>query len=111
MAVFENQKQQGKDELSKVAGMSNGVRVFNEDGEVIAEFYAVKRKDNRLIVDGKALGVMRMDMIFTSEELLKGLKVVFSWSVVSYILLIPYFTVRAASRRCFKGPRKGIDAE
>jgi len=91
--------------------MSNGVRVFNEDGEVIAEFYAVKRKDNRLIVDGKALGVMRMDMIFTSEELLKGLKVVFSWSVVSYILLIPYFTVRAASRRCFKGPRKGIDAE
>jgi hypothetical protein len=91
--------------------MSNGVRVFNEDGEVIAEFYAVKRKDNRLIVDGKALGVMRMDMIFTSEELLKGLKVVFSWSVVSYILLIPYFTVRAAFRRCFKGPRKGIDAE
>ena len=111
MAVFENQKQQGKDELSKVAGMSNGVRVFNEDGEVIAEFYAVKRKDNRLIVDGKALGVMRMDMIFTSEELLKGLKVVFSWSVVSYILLIPYFTVRAAFRKCFKGPRKGIDAE
>jgi len=109
--VFEDQKQQGQDELSKVAGMSNGVRVFNEDGEVIAEFYAVKRKDNRLIVDGKALGVMRMDMIFTSEELLKGLKVVFSWSVVSYILLIPYFTVRAASRRCFKGPRKGIDAE
>lgn len=109
--MFENQKQQGQDELSKVAGMSNGVRVFNEDGEVIAEFYAVKRKDNRLIVDGKALGVMRMDMIFTSEELLKGLKVVFSWSVVSYILLIPYFTVRAASRRCFKGPRKGIDAE
>ena len=91
--------------------MSNGVRVFNEDGEVIAEFYAVKRKDNRLIVDGKALGVMRMDMIFTSEELLKGLKVVFSWSVVSYILLIPYFTVRAAFRKCFKGPRKGIDAE
>ncbi len=91
--------------------MSNGVRVFNEDGEVIAEFYTVKRKDNRLIVDGKALGVMRMDMIFTSEELLKGLKVVFSWSVVSYILLIPYFTVRAAFRRCFKGPRKGIDAE
>ena len=111
MAVFENQKQQGKDELSKVAGMSNGVRVFNEDGEVIAEFYAVKRKDNRLIVDGKALGVMRMDMIFTSEELLRGLKVVFSWGVVSYILLIPYFTVRAACRRCFKGPRKGIDAE
>jgi hypothetical protein len=91
--------------------MSNGIRVFNEDGEVIAEFYAVKRKDNRLIVDGKALGVMRMDMIFTSGELLKGLKVVFSWSVVSYILLIPYFTVRAAFRRCFKGPRKGIDAE
>ncbi len=57
--------------------MRNGVKVLDQDGEVIAEFYAIKRKDNRLIVDGKALGVMRMDMILTAagaaERLQDGL--------------------------------------
>jgi hypothetical protein len=91
--------------------MGKGVRVLGEDGEVIAEFYAIKRKDNRLVVDGKALGVMRMDMILTSGELIKGTRIFFSWGVVSYILLIPYFLVRAAFRRCFKRVREETEGE
>ena len=91
--------------------MKDGVKVLGEDGEVIAEFYAIKRKDNRLIVDGKALGVMRMDMILTSEELLKGTRMFFSWGVISYLLLIPYFILRTAFRRCCRGSRKGPEAE
>jgi hypothetical protein len=83
--------------------MGNGVRVLDQDGEVIAEFYAIKRQDNRLIIDGKALGVMRMDMILTPPELLKGFKIALSWGVLSYILLVPYFTLREGFRRCFKG--------
>ena len=86
--------------------MGNGVKVLDQDGEVIAEFYAIKRKDNRLIVDGKALGVMRMDMILTPLELLKGFKMVLSWGVLSYILLVPYFTLREVFRRCFRGSRR-----
>lgn len=81
--------------------MQNGVKVLDPDGEVIAEFYAVKREDNKLIVDGKALGVMRMDMILLPRELLKCIRMALSWSVLSYILLIPYFTLREVFRRCF----------
>ncbi len=62
----------------------------------------IKRRDNRLVMDGKALGVMRMDMILTPGELLKGIRIIFSWGVVSYVLLIPYFTLRGAFRRCFR---------
>jgi hypothetical protein len=91
--------------------MENGVKVLDQDGEVIAEFYTIKRKDNRLIVDGKALGVMRMDMVLTPEELLKGARILFSWGVASYIALIPYFTVRTAFRRCFKASHKVTEAE
>jgi hypothetical protein len=91
--------------------MGNIVKVLGEDGEVIAEFYGIKRKDNRLIVDGKALGVMRMDMILTSGELVKGARILFSWGVVSYILLIPYFAVRAAFRRCFKCVHEETEGE
>ncbi len=91
--------------------MKPGVKVLGEDGEVIAEFYAVKRKDNRLIIDGKALGVMRMDMILTPEELLKGARIFFSWGVLSYIALIPYFILRTGFRRCFKASHKSTDGE
>jgi hypothetical protein len=91
--------------------MGNGVKVLDQDGEVIAEFYAIKRKDNRLIVDGKALGVMRMDMILTPPELLKGFKMALSWGVVSYIMLVPYFALREVLRRCFRGPRRAVQGE
>jgi hypothetical protein len=87
--------------------MKPGVRVIGEDGEVIAEFYAIKRKDNSLVVDGKALGVMRMDMILTSGELLRGARILLSWGVLSYLLLIPYFILRTALRRCCGSPKTG----
>ncbi len=83
--------------------MGNGVKVLDPDGEVIAEFYAVKRQDNRLVIDGKALGVMRMDMVLTSPELLKGVRMALSWGVLSYVLLIPYFALREVFRRCRGG--------
>jgi len=91
--------------------MGNGVKVLDQDGEVIAEFYAIKRKDNRLIIDGKALGVMRVDMILTPPELLKGIKIVLSWGVLSYVLLIPYFTLREVFRRFSGKSRKVASGE
>lgn len=91
--------------------MGNGVKVLDQDGEVIAEFYAIKRQDNRLIVDGKALGVMRLDMILTPPELLKGFRMALSWGVLSYILLVPYFTLREVFRRCFRGSRQAVEGE
>jgi len=84
--------------------MNNGVKVFNEDGEVIAVFYSVKREGDKLVVDGKALDVMRMDMIFTSEEIFKGIKMALSWSVISFVLLLPYFGLKQILRRSPQEP-------
>lgn len=91
--------------------MGNSVKVLDQDGEVIAEFYAIKRQDNRLIVDGKALGVMRLDMILTPPELLKGFRMALSWGVLSYILLVPYFTLREVFRRCFRRSRQAVEGK
>lgn len=66
-------------------GMKNGMRVFNEGGDVIAVFYSVRRDGDKLVVDGKALETMRMDMIFKAEEVLKGLRLVLSWQAVSFV--------------------------
>ena len=79
--------------------MKDGVKVYNEDGEPIAVFYAVKRKGDKLVVDGKALDVMRMDMIFTSDEIFKAIRMALCWSVISFALLLPYFGVKRLFRR------------
>lgn len=71
--------------------MRESVKIYNEDKEIIAEFYSVKRKGDKLIMDGKALGTMRMNMILTLEEIIKGSRMMLCWGVISFVLLLPLF--------------------
>ncbi len=86
--------------------MKNGVKVFNEDGEVVAVFYSVRREGDRLVIDGKALDVMRMDMILMPREILKLVRMTLCWGVISFILLIPYFGLKRIVGR-FTGEPQG----
>ena len=81
--------------------MKKGMRIYNESGDIVAEFFSIKREGDRLVTDGKALGVMRMDMIITVEEVFNGFRIALSWAVISFVLLLPYFSVR----RLFKKAR------
>ena len=87
--------------------MAKGMKVYDQEDEVVAEFNAIERKGDRLIVDGKALGYMRMDMIFTVDEVLKGLRLALCWAVISYVLLLPFFIIRNLFR---KKPSKEADS-
>ena len=80
------------------------MKVYDENGEVVAVFNSVERKGDRLVVDGKALGYMRMDMIFTLGEIFNGLKMALCWGVISFILLLPYFSLRRIYHRFRKRP-------
>ena len=79
--------------------MKKGMRIYNEFGDVVAEFSSIKREGDKLVADGKALGAMRMDMIITIEEAFSGLRVLLCWSVISFALLLPYFGVRRLFKR------------
>lgn len=70
------------------------ISLSDRNGEVVAAFYSVKREGDKLVMDTKALDVMRMDVIITPSEVWKILKMVFSWPVISFILLLPYFAMR-----------------
>ncbi len=83
----------------KAFKMKTSVKAYSEDGNVIAEFYSVKRDGDKLVIDSRALGVMRMDMVLPLEEILRGIRVLLGWSTISYILLIPYFVLRNLFRR------------
>jgi len=70
------------------------VSLCDRNGEVVAAFYSVNREGDKLVIDTKALDVMRIDMIVTPAQVLRILKLVFSWPMVSFILLLPCFALR-----------------
>ena len=70
------------------------VSLCDRNGEVVAAFYSLNREGNKLVIDAKALDVMRLDMIVTPGQVLRILKQVFSWPVVSFIILLPYFVLK-----------------
>jgi hypothetical protein len=83
------------------------VTLYTEDGEEVVVIYSIRRDGNRLIVDGKALGAMRIDMVLSVREVLKGLKIAFSWGVVSFIFLLPYFVLKSIFARGGRGDSSG----
>ena len=76
--------------------------VYTETGSIALVIQSVKREGDKLVVDGKALGTMSMDMIFTLEEIFNALKIAFCWGVISFILLLPYFSLTHAFKRLNK---------
>ena len=60
---------------------------------------SIKRRGDELIMDGKALGTMRMDMVLTWGEFCNLLKIACCWGVISYILLFPVFCIIGILRK------------
>jgi len=94
-----------KDMKTPALELKRGVKVYSEDGDICAEFFSIKREGNRLIIDGKVLSVMRMDMIFTLEEVLHAFRLLFCWATISFILLIPYFGIKRLLGRLNKNSK------
>ncbi len=71
-----------------------GMKVFTEDGTVAAAFYSIKRIDDHLVLDANVLETMRMELVLTRGELLQAVRMALSWSVLGFVLLLPYFWMR-----------------
>jgi hypothetical protein len=82
--------------------VEDGMNIVNEVGDIAVVVYSFRREGDKLVMDGKALGTMRMDMIVTAEEALKGLKIALSWQAVSFVLLLPCFWLKNWVGRIFK---------
>lgn len=75
------------------------MKVRGETGDIVAEFSSISRIGDKLVLDAKLLGSMRMDVVLTLEDILDSLGILFSWAVISYVLLMPYFGLRQLLRR------------
>lgn len=74
--------------------MKRGVKIYTKDGNVGVELYSAHTDGSKLIFDVKVLDAMRMDMVLTLDGVWESLKIIFSWGVISFILLIPYLIIK-----------------
>jgi hypothetical protein len=74
--------------------MKQVVTIRNETGDEAASISSVRRVGDKLVMDGKALGTMQMDMILSAEDALRAVKMMLSWQGLSFIILLPFFAIR-----------------
>ena len=74
--------------------MKHAVTILNETGDEAASIHSFKRVGDKLIMNGKALGTMQMDMILSTEDALRAVRMMFSRQGLSFIILLPFFAIR-----------------
>jgi hypothetical protein len=79
--------------------MGSSATIYTENGSVALVLSSLRRQGDKLVIDGKALGTMRMDMILTPREFFNALKIILSWGVVSFVLLLPFFGLKRLFKR------------
>lgn len=84
----------------------NEATIYTETGSPALVIQAVKRKGDTLVIEGKALGSMYMDMLLPAGDFPRLLRVMCSWGLVSFILLLPFYALRSALR-CLIGRTAG----
>ncbi|MFC2067647.1 hypothetical protein ACFLTP_01520 [Chloroflexota bacterium] len=71
--------------------MKKNAIVYTDSGSIALVINSVRREGDKLVIDGKALGEMRMDMVLRLPEVFNIFKIIFCWEVVIFILLVPFF--------------------
>ncbi len=74
--------------------MKRVVTIRNETGDEAASISSVRRVGDKLVMEGKALGTMKMDMVLSAEDALRAARMMFSWHGLSFIILLPFFAIR-----------------
>jgi hypothetical protein len=74
--------------------MKKAVKIYNENGDETASIYSVKRKGDKLIMNGKVLGTMQMDMVLNSTDAVRALKLFFTKAVISFAIMLPYYALK-----------------
>jgi uncharacterized membrane protein YjfL (UPF0719 family) len=74
--------------------MKHVVTIRNDTGDEAASISSVRRVGDKLVMEGKALGTMQMDMILSAEDALRAIRMMFSWAGLSFIILLPFYAIK-----------------
>lgn len=81
--------------------------IRTDSGSPALVIEGVRREGDKLVIEGKALGTMYMDMVLSAGDFFRVLRVFCSWGFVSFLLLVPFYTVTLALRRFVGKPARG----
>ena len=73
--------------------------IYTETGSPALVIQGIRREGDKLVVEGKALGSMYMDMVLSARDFLRLLRVMCSWGLLSFLLLLPLYCLRSVWRR------------
>ncbi|MGD0856666.1 MAG: hypothetical protein ABSA18_12795 [Dehalococcoidia bacterium] len=79
--------------------MKTSLPLYDRNGQPAASFKSIERENDKLVMEAKALDVMDVEVVITPSSFLKMVAIVFSWPVISFILLLPYFGLRRLFHR------------
>ncbi len=74
------------------------MKIVTVDNETAVEIAWVGRKGGDLLIWGRVLGTMQMEMHITPGEMCKAVKILVNLRMLSYVLLLPYFMLRVGVR-------------
>ena len=74
-------------------GKSVEATIYTDTGSPALVIQAVHRRGDKLVIEGKALGTIYMDMLVSAKDFPRLLRVVCSWGLISFLLLVPFYAL------------------
>ena len=75
------------------------VSLRDRNSQIAATFNSIDRENDTLVIEAKALEVMDIGVVVTPSSFFKMIPMVFSWPVISFILLLPYYGIKRLFKR------------
>ena len=75
------------------------VSLRDRNSQIAATFNSIDRENDTLVIEAKALEVMDIEVVVTPSSFFKMIPMVFSWPVISFILLLPYYGIKRLFKR------------
>ena len=75
------------------------VSLRDRNSQIAATFNSIDRESDTLVIEAKALEVMDIEVVVTPSSFFKMIPMVFSWPVISFILLLPYYGIKRLFKR------------
>ena len=75
------------------------VKIFNESGDVVMSMESFSLEGDNLVIEGRLMGAWKSKMYFPVKQFTRMLKLLANFSVISFILLLPFTLIKGKIKR------------
>lgn len=70
------------------------VEIFNDRGDVVMSIESLLREGGNIVIEGRLMGAWKSKMYFPAEQFPGMLKLLANFSVITFILLLPFTLIK-----------------